>query len=199
MQCYQFYLHCSHRALGLYCLHRNENVLTYIDKGMMVVGLEPSCLHTLRDEFLAITPSLDSENLANGALMLEEFLVREQQNGNLDIDFMPMAKKALVHGHCHQKAFDGMGAVEKALNLIPKLEVEIINSSCCGMAGSFGYEVDHYEVSIAMAELDLLPAVRKANDDTLIVADGTSCRHQIRDGVGRDAKHVARILEMALA
>jgi Fe-S oxidoreductase/FAD/FMN-containing dehydrogenase len=171
----------------------------YIDKGMMVVGLEPSCLHTLRDEFLAITPSLDSENLANGALMLEEFLVREQQNGNLGIDFMPMAKKALVHGHCHQKAFDGMGAVEKALNLIPKLEVEIINSSCCGMAGSFGYEVDHYEVSIAMAELDLLPAVRKANDDTLIVADGTSCRHQIRDGVGRDAKHVARILEMALA
>jgi Fe-S oxidoreductase len=117
----------------------------------------------------------------------------------LGIYFMPMAKKALVHGHCHQKAFDGMGAVEKALKLIPKLEVEIINSSCCGMAGSFGYEVDHYEVSIAMAELDLLPAVRKANDDTLIVADGTSCRHQIRDGVGRDAKHVARILEMALA
>lgn len=111
---------------------------------------------------------------------------------------MPIKKKALVHGHCHQKAFDAMGAVQTALNLIPDLEVELIDSSCCGMAGSFGYEANHYDISMAMAELSLLPAIRNADDQTLIVADGTSCRHQIKDGIGRRAKHVARILESAL-
>ena len=91
-----------------------------------------------------------------------------------------------------------MGAVQSALGLIPELKVELVDSSCCGMAGSFGYEANHYDVSMAMAELDLLPAIRNTDDQTLIVADGTSCRHQIKDGVGREAKHVARIMEMAL-
>ncbi|MBT4355624.1 MAG: FAD-binding protein [Rhodospirillaceae bacterium] len=170
----------------------------YVDKGIKIVGLEPSCLHTLRDEFLAMNPGSDAEKLADSALMLEEFLVQEQENGSLEIDFSPMNRKALIHGHCHQKAFGGMGAVQSALGLIPELKVELIDSSCCGMAGSFGYEVNHYDVSMAMAELDLLPAIRDTDDQTLIVADGTSCRHQIKDGVGREAKHVARILEMAL-
>jgi Fe-S oxidoreductase len=131
-------------------------------------------------------------------MMLEEFLVQEEKKGSLEIDFVPIKKKALVHGHCHQKAFDAMGAVQTALNLIPDLEVELIDSSCCGMAGSFGYEANHYDISMAMAELSLLPAIRNADDQTLIVADGTSCRHQIKDGIGRRAKHVARILESAL-
>ena len=170
----------------------------YVDKGIKIVGLEPSCLHTLRDEFLAMNPGSDAEKLADSALMLEEFLVQEQENGSLEIDFSPMNRKALIHGHCHQKAFGGMGAVQSALGLIPELKVELIDSSCCGMAGSFGYEVNHYDVSMAMAELDLLPAIRDTDYQTLIVADGTSCRHQIKDGVGREAKHVARILEMAL-
>jgi Fe-S oxidoreductase len=170
----------------------------FVDKGIKIVGLEPSCLNTLKDEFLAMNPGLDAKNLANSAMMLEEFLVQEEKKGSLEIDFVPIKKKALVHGHCHQKAFDAMGAVQTALNLIPDLEVELIDSSCCGMAGSFGYEANHYDISMAMAELSLLPAIRNADDQTLIVADGTSCRHQIKDGIGRRAKHVARILESAL-
>jgi Fe-S oxidoreductase len=170
----------------------------FVDKGMKIIGLEPSCLNTLKDEFLAMNPGSDAKSLADSALMLEEFLVQEHQNGTLEVNFSPIKRKALVHGHCHQKAFGAMGAVQSALNLIPDLEVELIDSSCCGMAGSFGYEADHYDISMAMAELDLLPAIRAADDQTLIVADGTSCRHQIKDGIGKRAEHVAIILERAL-
>jgi Fe-S oxidoreductase len=104
-----------------------------------------------------------------------------------------------LHGHCHQKAFAVMDDVEKVLRLVPELEVETVASSCCGMAGAFGYGADTYEVSMRMGELSLLPAVRAAGDDTLVVADGTSCRHQIHDGAGRSAVHVARVLCEALA
>ena len=110
----------------------------------------------------------------------------------------PANKRALLHGHCHQKSFDTMPAVQAALKLVPDLEVEPIESSCCGMAGSFGYHADTIDVSRAMGELSLLPAVRKAPDDAIIVADGTSCRHQIKDGTGRQAIHVARLLERCL-
>jgi Fe-S oxidoreductase len=107
--------------------------------------------------------------------------------------------RALVHGHCHQKAFDAFAPVLTVLRLVPGLKVEAIDSGCCGMAGSFGYDAAHVDVSMKMGELALLPAVRSAAADTLIVADGTSCRHQIADGTGREALHVARILERALA
>ena len=100
---------------------------------------------------------------------------------------------------CHQKAFDAFGAVETVLRLVPGLKAEAIESSCCGMAGAFGYNADTIDVSLAMGELSLLPAVRKAGADTIIVADGTSCRHQIKDGSGREALHVARVLAMSLA
>ena len=132
------------------------------------------------------------------ALMFEEFLVREAALGRLNLPLKPIAKRALVHGHCHQKAFGMMGAVERILKLIPDLKVETVESSCCGMAGAFGYGADTIDVSLAMGELSLLPAVRKADADTLIVADGTSCRHQIHDGAQRDALHVARVLAMSL-
>jgi Fe-S oxidoreductase len=104
----------------------------------------------------------------------------------------------VVHGHCHQKSFGAFKPVEKVLRLVPGLDVEIIESSCCGMAGAFGYGADTYQASIEMAELSLLPAVRRAGGDTLIVADGTSCRHQIKDGAAREAIHVARVLAMSL-
>ena len=119
--------------------------------------------------------------------MFEEFLAREAGAGKLDLKLAPVKKRALLHGHCHQKSFDTMSAVEAALKLVPELEVETIESSCCGMAGAFGYHADTIEVSRAMGELSLLPAVRKAPDDAIIVADGTSCRHQIHDGAGREA------------
>jgi len=172
----------------------------YVARGIPVVGLEPSCLFGLRDEFPSMLPGEATGTLAMNALVFEEFLAREADAGRLALKLKPIAeKKALLHGHCHQKAFGAMGAVERALALVPGLVVETIESSCCGMAGAFGYDAKHYDVSMKMAEASLLPKVRAAEPGTLIVADGTSCRHQIRDGAGREALHVARVLEKALA
>jgi Fe-S oxidoreductase len=177
-----------------------ETLAPYVERGVPVVGLEPSCLLGLRDEFLSMLPGGKSAELAMNAFLLEEFLAREHEAGRLALRLKPLPeKRALLHGHCHQKAFDAMPAVSRVLALVPGLEVETVESSCCGMAGAFGYEAAHYDVSMKMAELALLPRVRKAAADELIVADGTSCRHQIRDGSGRLAVHVARVLERALA
>jgi Fe-S oxidoreductase len=171
----------------------------YVARGIPVVGLEPSCLLGLRDEFLSMLPGEATAGLALHAVLFEEFLAREAEAGRLRLELKPLAeKRALLHGHCHQKAFGAMGAVERALKLVPGLAVETIESSCCGMAGAFGYEAKHFDVSMKMAEAALLPKVRAAAADTLVVADGTSCRHQIRDGARRDAMHVARVLERAL-
>jgi FAD/FMN-containing dehydrogenase/Fe-S oxidoreductase len=177
-----------------------ETLTPYVERGVPVVGLEPSCLLGLRDEFLSMLPGGESAELAMNAFLFEEFVAREHAAGRLDLKLGPLReKKALLHGHCHQKAFDAMPAVHKVLKLIPGLEVEAIESSCCGMAGAFGYEAAHYDVSMKMAELSLLPRVRKAGADELIVADGTSCRHQIKDGSGRSAVHVAQVLQRALS
>jgi FAD/FMN-containing dehydrogenase/Fe-S oxidoreductase len=177
-----------------------ETFKPYVERGVPVVGLEPSCLLGLRDEFLSMLPGSDTRQLAMKAFLFEEFLAREHAAGRLDLKLRPLReKKAWLHGHCHQKAFAVMPDVERVLKLVPGLAVETIESSCCGMAGAFGYEAAHYEVSMKMAELSLLPKVRTAARDELIVADGTSCRHQIHDGAGREALHVARVLERALA
>jgi Fe-S oxidoreductase len=171
----------------------------FIERKVPIIGLEPSCLLGLRDEFLSMLPGAESAALAMQAMLFEEFIAREAAAGRLKLNLKALPqKKALLHGHCHQKAFDAMPAVQQALALVPELAVEVVTSSCCGMAGAFGYEAAHYEVSMKMAEAGLLPAVRGAAADTLIVADGTSCRHQIHDGAQRDAMHVARVLERAL-
>ncbi len=176
-----------------------DALLPYVDRDIAIVGLEPSCLLTLRDEYLAMGFGDDARRLAAKAMLFEEFLASRLQAGDLHLDLAPLAtERALLHGHCHQKAFEAMPAVQRILGMIPGLKVQIIESSCCGMAGSFGYEAEHFETSIKMAELSLLPAIRKAGADDLIVADGTSCRHQIHDGSGRDAMHVARVLQRAL-
>jgi len=172
----------------------------YVTRGIPVVGLEPSCLLTLRDEFLALIPGDETARLGDHALLFEEYLAREVEAGRFNLKLNPLhGSNALLHGHCHQKAFGAMPAVELALKLVPGLEVETIASSCCGLAGSFGYEAEHYDISMKMAEAALLPKVRAAAAATLIVADGTSCRHQIAHGSGRTALHVARVLERALA
>ena len=169
-------------------------------RGVPIVGLEPSCLLSLRDEFLVMGLGDDARALAKGSFLFEEFLAHEHQAGTLQLKLKSLPqKRALLHGHCHQKAFDAVKPVQVVLGLVPDLSVELIESSCCGMAGSFGYEASHYDVSMKMAELTLLPAIRKAGQDDLIVADGTSCRHQIEDGAQRRAEHVARVLERALA
>ena len=180
-------------------------LLPFAERDVPIVGLEPSCLLTLRDEFLALR--LDeaiglpgaARRLASKAMLLEEFLATEHAAGRLALALKPLAQtRALVHGHCHQKAFDAFSATLTVLRLIPGLQVEAIESGCCGMAGSFGYDAGHFETSMKMAELSLLPAVRAADVQTLIVADGTSCRHQIADGASRQALHVAQVLALAL-
>jgi FAD/FMN-containing dehydrogenase/Fe-S oxidoreductase len=177
-----------------------EALKPYVERGVRVVGLEPSCLLGLRDEFVSMHPDGEMAELALNALLFEEFIADEIAAGRFKAGFKPLPQKtALLHGHCHQKAFGAMPAVERVLRLVPELEVSTIESSCCGMAGSFGYEAKHYDVSMRMGELSLLPRVRASAADTLIVADGTSCRHQIRDGAGREAIHVARVLHAALS
>jgi Fe-S oxidoreductase len=172
---------------------------SYVDRGIPIVGLEPSCLYSFRDEIPALLKSDDARRVADQALLFEEFIAREASAGRPKLPLAPIAKRALLHGHCHQKSFAAMGAVETALRLVPDLAVVTVESSCCGMAGAFGYGADTIDVSLKMAELSLLPAVRKAPADTLVVADGTSCRHQIKDGAHREALHVARVLAMSVA
>jgi FAD/FMN-containing dehydrogenase/Fe-S oxidoreductase len=167
-------------------------------RGVPIIGLEPSCLLTLRDELLSLRSDDAAKSVSAQALLFEEFLVREAEAGRLQLPLNAIADKALLHGHCHQKSFGALKPVEQVLRLIPDLAVETINSSCCGMAGAFGYGADTYDVSMQMAEASLLPAVRRADAATLIVADGTSCRHQIKDGASRNALHVARVLAMSL-
>jgi FAD/FMN-containing dehydrogenase/Fe-S oxidoreductase len=170
----------------------------FVARGVPVIGLEPSCLLSFRDEVPAMIKGEIAKRLADNAFTFEEFLAREAGEGRLNLPLNKIADRALLHGHCHQKAFDAFSPVEAVLKLIPDLKVEPIDSSCCGMAGSFGYAADTIDVSLAMGELSLLPAVRMAPADAIIVADGTSCRHQIKDGAGRDALHVARVLALAL-
>ncbi|HVX76433.1 MAG TPA: FAD-linked oxidase C-terminal domain-containing protein [Bradyrhizobium sp.] len=179
----------------------NRLVATYAPfamRGVPIIGLEPSCLLTLRDELLSLRSDNDAKGVSAHALTFEEFLVREAEAGRLQLPLRPIAEKALVHGHCHQKSFGAFKPVEQILRLVPDLKVETVQSSCCGMAGAFGYGAETYQESITMAELSLLPAVRRADSATLIVADGTSCRHQIKDGTGRGALHVAQVLAMSL-
>lgn len=171
----------------------------YVERGVSIVGLEPSCLLTLRDEFLQYGYGDGARGLAESAFLFEEFLVREKKAGRLDLRLKKIdTPRAWVHGHCHQKAFDAFRPVQTVLEWIPELDVRLIESSCCGMAGSFGYEAEHFEASRAMAELSLLPAVRGAAAEDIVVADGTSCRHQIHDGARKRALHAATVLERAL-
>ena len=166
--------------------------------GTWIVGLEPSCIYTLRDEAPALLPGDDADVVAERAVLLEEFLDQEWAQGHT-LPFKPLKRRRLkVHGHCHQKAFGTVNASVRMLERIPDLTVEEIPSGCCGMAGAFGYQAEHYDVSMAMAELDLLPAVRVTDETTEIVASGTSCRAQIRDGTGRTALHPAVLLQRAL-
>ena len=172
----------------------------FVQEGVPIVGLEPSCLLTLRDEYLVLFPGQESEQLAQNSFMLEEFLSNELDAGKLNIKLRALeTKRALLHGHCHQKAFAVLSPVQRILGLIPDLEVETIDSSCCGMAGSFGYEKEHYDASMSMGSLSLFPTIINEGSDSLIIADGTSCRGQIEHGTGRTPLHVARVLQMALA
>lgn len=164
-----------------------------------IIGLEPSCLLSLRDELYSMGLGAEVGDLGKQLYLLEEFLVRENTRGiKLPLKSVDLPK-ALLHGHCHQKAFGVMKATRKVLGWIPGFKFDLIETSCCGMAGSFGLEVEHYEPSMAMAEISLLPTVRAADEATPIIANGFSCRHQIAHGSGRKSMHIATLLRDALA
>lgn len=165
-----------------------------------VVGLEPSCLYMLKDEYFSLGLGDAVGRLAGQVFLFEEFLAREHAAGRLKLALKPLAMPpALVHGHCHQKAYGGMPAVSTVLGLIPGFAHSVVESGCCGMAGSFGLQADTQTVSRRLAEAALLPAVRAAAATAPVLADGFSCRHQIRDGAGRQPLHVAQLLQQALA
>ena len=174
-------------------------LLPYVRAGARVVGLEPSCLLTFRDEFLALLPGEEARTLAGSAVLFEELLATDLAAGRTELRLADQGGRvAHLHGHCHQKSFGAMGAVETVLRRVPGLDLRVVESSCCGMAGAFGYRAETIDASFAMAELSLFPALRAAGPDDLVVADGTSCRHQIHDGLARRAEHVARVLDRAL-
>ncbi|MEY3057381.1 MAG: hypothetical protein RI941_104, partial [Pseudomonadota bacterium] len=166
----------------------------YAEQGIAIVGLEPSCLFTLRDEALSMGLGQSAQVVSEHAQLLEEFLAKEHKANRFVPCFKESAQPMLVHGHCHQKAFAAVSPALELLRLIPNANPQLIESSCCGMAGSFGYEVEHIEASKQMAELSLLPTIRK-HPNAWVVADGTSCRHQIADGASREAMHIVRVLE----
>lgn len=171
----------------------------FVERGARVVGLEPSCVMSFRDEMTVLLPAEETGFIAGKALLFEEVLAADLKEGGVTLPLADQGGRvAHLHGHCHQKAFAAMGPVEAVLRSVPGLELKVIESSCCGMSGAFGYAAENIDVSRRMAELSLLPAVRAAGDADLIVADGTSCRHQIHDGAGREAVHVARVLDEAL-
>jgi FAD/FMN-containing dehydrogenase/Fe-S oxidoreductase len=216
LQAAGYAVHVAQKPSGHYCCGRTylaagmvdaakakacellDALLPFAQRDIAIVGLEPSCLLTMRDEMLSMGLGDGAGTLADHAMLFEEFVARESRAGRFAPALRVAEQRFLVHGHCHQKAFDAMRPVLDVLRMIPQAQVEAIESSCCGMAGSFGYEATHHAVSMQMAELSLLPAVRSA-PDAVIVADGTSCRHQIADGAGRTALHVARVLADHLA
>ncbi|MPZ10424.1 MAG: FAD-binding protein [Kiloniellaceae bacterium] len=168
-----------------------------VTRGVSVVGLEPSCLLTFRDEMPALLGAEWTAEQARQVMLFEEFIAARlaPEGGRFDLPLAPLKQSsALLHGHCHQKAFGAVTPMQTVLGLIPGLEVELVASSCCGMAGSFGYQAETAEISLRMGELSLLPRVRAAGAEALIIADGTSCRHQIAEGAAREAVHVARLL-----
>jgi len=169
-----------------------------LSAGLRVVGVEPSCLLAFRDEYPDLVPGPASERLAASSFMLEEFLLELKERGELDLPFRELPGRALFHGHCHQKSLVGVRPSLEVLGMVPGLKVEPIPSGCCGMAGSFGYEKEHYEISLAIGELKLFPAVRQAGEEVGVIANGVSCRQQIAKGTGRKARHLAECLAEAL-
>jgi Fe-S oxidoreductase len=163
-----------------------------VEEGVPILGLEPSCLLSLSDEWPDLLPADATQQIAAASHLADEWLVGQKQAGRCDLSFLPLNRRCLLHVHCHQKALHGVRAAA-ALRLIPGLDVIPLDSGCCGMAGSFGYEKEHYDLSTQVAELALLPALR-AEPDALVVAPGTSCRHQIHDLAGRRALHPLELL-----
>jgi Fe-S oxidoreductase len=166
--------------------------------GGPLLGLEPSCLLTLADEWQELVPGAESQRVAAAVDLADHWLAEQAKAGRCDLQLTERSEKCLLHGHCHQKALRGTKGTVALLNLVPGLEVRALDVGCCGMAGSFGFEEEHYDLSVAIAQLALLPALQAA-PEALVVAPGTSCRHQIKDLTGRRALHPLEVLESCMA
>jgi Fe-S oxidoreductase/FAD/FMN-containing dehydrogenase len=180
--------------------HNVEQLQPLVSQGLPIIGLEPSCIATFRDEYPDLLRTDAARQVAARSFFIEEFLADLAERGDLDLAFNPPAqpRHVLVHGHCYQKTLPTTSPLLAMLRLLPETMVEEIPSGCCGMAGSFGYEKEHYEVSLACGEDRLFPTIRAAAAETTIVAAGTSCRQQILDGTGRRAMHPIVVLAAAL-
>ena len=170
----------------------------YVDRGWAIVGCEPSCVMTFRDDYRDLVNDPRTDRIADSIFMIDEFLAREQAAGRLSLPVKRLDRTISLHGHCQQKAIAGTGSTVAALELVPGYEVTTLNTGCCGMAGSFGYEREHYDLSMKIGEDRLFPAIRNADDRTEFAATGTSCRHQIADGTGRTAHHPIELIRAAV-
>ena len=175
-----------------------DRLSRYAEQNIPIVGLEPSCILTFRDEYPDLLDDPRAERLAKGTFLIEEFLLGLHEKGHLGLPLRAGVKSVMLHGHCHQKALVGSSPSLQILRLLPEAQVEEVDSGCCGMAGSFGYEKEHYDMSIAIGERRLFPAIKAKGPDCEIVAAGVSCRQQIADGTGRRAKHLVEVLAEAL-
>ncbi|MDX1543597.1 MAG: FAD-linked oxidase C-terminal domain-containing protein [Christiangramia sp.] len=181
----------------------NENVSIFkdlISEDSFLLGIEPSAILSFRDEYLRLADDKDAaKKIAANTFLVEEFLKQEISEGNIKQEqFTHKSATIKIHAHCHQKALSNASRTFDILNLPKNYKVTIIPSGCCGMAGSFGYEKEHYEISMRIGENSLFPAIRKTSPSVIIAANGTSCRHQIKDGTGREALHPVTILRNAL-
>jgi Fe-S oxidoreductase len=173
------------------------NLAKRVTDGTPILGLEPSCLLTLSDEWPDLVPGTNSKRVAESAHLADAWLAERVSAGECHLQLNPQSGSCVLHGHCHQKALQGARGSATALRLVPGLDVTVLETGCCGMAGSFGYEAGHFDVSAKIAELDLLPALRAA-PNAEVAAPGTSCRHQIRDLAGRRARHPLEVIEASL-
>ena len=178
--------------------HNVELLHTFVAEGTPIVGIEPSCLLTLRDEYPDLLPGNEkAQAVASNSFLLDEFLSKTVEEGALDLELQPRPGRVLLHGHCHQKALTGLGPALRLLRSVPEAEVEALDAGCCGMAGAFGYEREHYEVSMQIGERALFPAVRRSPEATVVVT-GVSCRQQVEHGTGVRPLHLAEFLASAL-
>ena len=181
-----------------YARYNVDRLYAFADQGVPIIGCEPSCLLTFRDEYPEFCNDERARKVAENSYMIDEFLAMLQEKGELDLEFTGLEKKVLFHGHCHQKSLLGTASSLTALRLPPGYEVELINSGCCGMAGSFGFEKEHYEVSMTIGEQVLFPAIRGKGDDWEVAVMGVSCRQQVEHGTGRPARHLVEVLRDAV-
>lgn len=181
-------------------LHNVAILATYAKQGIPIIGVEPSCIATMRDEYPGLLQSEEADLVAENAFFFEEFMVNEKRKGQLGLELTEKGQPQVikVHTHCYQKAFGTAAKVIEMLGLIKNATISEINSGCCGMAGSFGYEKEHYDISMEIGELSLFPVVRNSDSNTIIAAAGTSCRQQIKDGTSRKPLHPIEILASAL-